>query len=437
VNNPKYFKHLDSYLLERYALRWAAELPGIKSVKLYPYSSRIAKEEIEIGGYEHISSAKYAIVFESDNPKKLWPIINDDRGIYPKLIDAGFADVYQSKPDANFRDDWAFTTSDLANGNELSSIMTTEPHWTLYPAPEEHYQAPAAIETSFIHKREALKILRMTETELMTAVSNGEIKGFDQHRQLVQHWGRYHADQTEDDRLHWTVLQCRVSYFDKGDVLYFAEQKGIAIEPAPAAEVVAPVKEEPENYFRHTGEFWSICFDGVESIPIKAVDGLKYIAYLLERPGESIESLSFYGIVNPPEKNKKTTANIYYCEDSFSIRHQRQQVFDSKTKKEYRNELETLENYKIEEDDLDERLTKQAQIDNRIAFLKKELNERAFKDEPSKKQSLINGHLKKAYKSIEKDKNMKNCIEHLRKTIKTDGALGFVYAGERNWKIIF
>lgn len=140
MNNPSEFPNLNLYLLQHYANRWASELPGVKSVKLYPYSSRIAKEEIEIDGYEHISSAKYAVVFESDNPKKLWPIINDDRGKYRKLIDAGFADVYQSKPDANFRNDWAFTTSDLANGNEFSSIIVHEGYWVLYPVEP----APAA-----------------------------------------------------------------------------------------------------------------------------------------------------------------------------------------------------------------------------------------------------------------------------------------------------
>ena len=143
-------------------------------------------------------------------------------------------------------------------------------------------------------------------------------------------------------------------------------------------------KKEPENYFRRTGEFWSICFNGVESIPIKAVDGLKYIAYLLERPGISINSLTLFNIVKGNHVNNS---------DSFAhglkADHRRQTINDSKTKKDYQDELDILETHIVTDVDPDERIIKQEAIDNQKALLKKKLNERAFTDEPTKKQSLI------------------------------------------------
>lgn len=139
MNNPNEFP-LNLHRLTRYAARWAAELPGITSVKLYPYRSFLAKENDK-----HKSSAKYAVVFQGGNPGELWGIITDDSGKYSNLIDDGFADVYNKEPGTNFRNDWVFTISDFADGNEFSSIMTTEPHWVLYPAAQEGQdQAPAA-----------------------------------------------------------------------------------------------------------------------------------------------------------------------------------------------------------------------------------------------------------------------------------------------------
>jgi len=159
-----------------------------------------------------------------------------------------------------------------------------------------------AIETDFIHKGATLKILRMTESELMTSVSNGEIKGFDRHRQPVQHWGRYHAGQTDDDRLPGAMLQWRVSYFDRGDVLYFADQRGIAIGQAPAAEVVIPNDKTPaakpraENYLQRNSKHWAIKFQDEYNAHFDHLAGLSYIAHILNRPGESIADLHLYSL---------------------------------------------------------------------------------------------------------------------------------------------
>jgi len=82
----------------------------------------------------------------------------------------------------------------------------------------------------FIHKNEAVKLLGITESELMTLVSNGRLQGFNQNRQPVKHYGRYHAGQVEEERLPGAVLSMRVSYFDRGDILAFADQSKMDIQ---------------------------------------------------------------------------------------------------------------------------------------------------------------------------------------------------------------
>lgn len=141
MNNPNEFP-LNLKPLQRFAKRWAAELPGIKDIRLYHfyhYSSFLEKEEI--GKYKN--SVKYAVVFVADNPGELWNLISDDRGVLMTLVDADFMDVYQVRPDAIYINDWVFTTSDLADGSQNSSVMVNAPYWTLFPATEE-YQTEAS-----------------------------------------------------------------------------------------------------------------------------------------------------------------------------------------------------------------------------------------------------------------------------------------------------
>lgn len=136
INIQELFPNLNLPLLKVYAKRWVDELPGIRSVKLYPYRSYLSKE------HDRKSSVKYAIVLDGDT-EKLWDAITDDQSIYSKLIDSRFADVYKFKPDGNYRRDWFFTTSALADGNDFSSIMTDEPYCLLWPDEPTKESTPA------------------------------------------------------------------------------------------------------------------------------------------------------------------------------------------------------------------------------------------------------------------------------------------------------
>jgi hypothetical protein len=189
VNNPNEFP-LNLHRLTRYAARWAAELPGIKSIRLYGYSSFLA------GGIsKYKSSVKYAIVFDAKNPEELWHIITDDSGEYLNLIDAAFVDFYIIKPDTNYRNDWTFTISDFAKKNVFSSIMTKEPYWILYPAEEEQAPETSPAVKTVVPKENSLDInasepltdeqaeeiikemtvIRVSDTEIIIRHGNEEI----------------------------------------------------------------------------------------------------------------------------------------------------------------------------------------------------------------------------------------------------------------------
>lgn len=100
---------------------------------------------------------------------------------------------------------------------------------------------------NFIHKWEATKILGITEPELMTIVSMGRLRGFDQHKQPVKHYGRYLVDQTEDDRLPGAILSTRISYFDRGDIIDVAIKEGIPLHGVAPLNFVSPQGTKTET----------------------------------------------------------------------------------------------------------------------------------------------------------------------------------------------
>lgn len=155
VQNDRNIFPLNRELLTIYARRWVDKIPEAKIFKitLYRYASHFAK----ILQKQH--PVKYCIVFDIDNeilPKDdlktlaadhIDKILSGDRSIYNILecfhtiynqdsylflMDAGFSDVYHSKPDKNFKDEWMFLTRRLAEGNHC--IMSEEPCWVLYDA---------------------------------------------------------------------------------------------------------------------------------------------------------------------------------------------------------------------------------------------------------------------------------------------------------------
>jgi hypothetical protein len=63
------------------------------------------------------------------------------------------------------------------------------------------------------------------------------------------------------------------------------------LPPLPQTE---PIKDTYENAFIRNGDFWWITYNSDKLPPIKDIDGIGYIAYLLARPNEKVEVLDLY-----------------------------------------------------------------------------------------------------------------------------------------------
>ncbi len=188
-----------------------------------------------------------------------------------------------------------------------------------------------------------------------------------------------------------------------------------------------------ENALIRRSDYWSIHFEGKESNPIKQVDGLLYIAYLLKRPGESIHSLDLYNAIKGiPDKIIDGKAAI---DDGLNIGTKKQAINDSKTEKDIKKALQTLKNITLKSDGPEDEMIQREEIQTKIKILKRRLNERDFANDATKKQTLIRSLLKTACKNIKVDHNMKKCADYLDKQINTDGALGWIYKGVLKWKI--
>lgn len=149
---------LNRDLLTAYARRWVREIKEARifSITLYRYSSLLARLKRQ----DH--PVKYCIVFDIDDEKPFEPTrvpMKDSTGAtarieriesgartiydilecfqtikdgdsYQLLMDSGFTDIYSSKPDKEFKQEWLFLTRQMANNNR--AIMDTMPHWRLY-----------------------------------------------------------------------------------------------------------------------------------------------------------------------------------------------------------------------------------------------------------------------------------------------------------------
>jgi len=61
------------------------------------------------------------------------------------------------------------------------------------------------------------------------------------------------------------------------------------------------------NVFRLEGEYWTIVYDGeVYRLPDTA--GLRYLAHLLQRPGQQVPAVDLAGVARTPSGSPKTAA---------------------------------------------------------------------------------------------------------------------------------
>jgi len=221
----------------------------------------------------------------------------------------------------------------------------------------------------------------------------------------------------------------------EGMIRVFPDEPTLAIESTPA-----PQKEpQADNYFKQSGEFWTIRFQGKESTPIKAVKGLLYISCLLERPGKSVSCVELDRVAN--KNTSKTISQTEASNEGLHTGHKLERVNSFEAGQQLTKEQLRLENELRAIDDMDaedrtpEDELRRKEIEEKLNEFYSLTREKYFTDEKSKKQILVIRNLQTAYAIIDKDRNMVKCVEYLSTHIAPDGAGGYMYNGDIKWDI--
>jgi len=256
------------------------------------------------------------------------------------------------------------------------------------------------------------------------------------------------SDWPQDCVIDLFTLESVINYIYKADEvdafknelnkgLVFKEHKSEEINDSVLKKVI-PSKDESKqnnevkNYFRRTGDFWQIGYEGAESKPIKHVDGLLYIGHLLKaKPGTSISCQYLVQVVSGKTQETIISESMAKKQD-LSIGFKKQSIGTDKERKiareKYQELQERLSNASIDEEE---------EIQEQLVALEPYLNmkKRNFTDSNDKKaQANIKKRLEKAYEVIS-EANMKELVKHLRNNIKPDDAYGRIYTGTLSWEI--
>lgn len=184
------------------------------------------------------------------------------------------------------------------------------------------------------------------------------------------------------------------------------------------------------NSFIKTGEHWEINFNGKSKI-VKSLDGISYIATLLEQPGESISCKELFQLVSgkTPDKVMPKSAAI---NEGFNIGSSKQAINDKKAKTDYKSAYLKLQNDLSKAESEMER----EEIEKEMETILPNLKGKTFADPNDRKAQVnIKKRLDTAYKTICKA-DMKEIAKHLQDNIKTDDAYGLRYTGDIAWNII-
>jgi len=198
------------------------------------------------------------------------------------------------------------------------------------------------------------------------------------------------------------------------------------------------------NYFRRSGENWLIRYEGGKEEKVRGLKGFQYIAYLINKPGESMSCYDLYHCFNAPGKMTGEEA----IDQNLSIASRSKNVETKNTptaKNEYLQKYEKLQGeMKKAESDLE--LTKsdleREEIEKEMENIEKEMaeilaatKEGKFKDPiHANAQSNVIKALKNAYKELEQN-NLKELAKYFSDKIKPNGEFGYIYKGI-TWEVI-
>ncbi len=200
------------------------------------------------------------------------------------------------------------------------------------------------------------------------------------------------------------------------------------------------VHAEKINFFRReSNDFWKIGFEG-EKATIRHLDGIYYIAHLLNAPGTPISCLTLQRSLSVISPGEIMSDDMAIAQGLFSD-HLPQSVNTPTTKKEYQQKYAELDNELHELFDLPDSLRTAetelqiAELENEINAIIKVMNEGSFAKVGDKKvQTNIHNRIKDACDAIRKV-GMKKLGKHLQKNIQADHAYGKCYTGQIEWDI--
>ncbi|MEI6154753.1 MAG: hypothetical protein WCQ90_11765, partial [Deltaproteobacteria bacterium] len=253
----------------------------------------------------------------------------------------------------------------------------------------------------------------------------------------------YRQGVTKDYQKEWCLIPKRSGqkpdYLEHGESWRLFEVGAECLigeqTPSEKHDIPTPIPEEkPANFFYKNGGYWNIRYNGKDAPPVSHLNGIGYIAFLLERPRTSIkcrklnEALSY----TIPENIKSDSEAI---NEGLSIGNSKQTVVDAKGRDSIQKKCYDLQkdNERLGHTIEDELI----RIENNKVMKKliAELKNRPFADPNDKKaQASITKSLDRAYNAIGKA-GLKDLAKHLRERIENDGNYGYYYTGDIVWDI--
>ncbi|MCX5831174.1 MAG: hypothetical protein NT140_04695 [Deltaproteobacteria bacterium] len=235
----------------------------------------------------------------------------------------------------------------------------------------------------------------------------------------IHSWAAYELPDDEESA-QWVIDHLKEALFETEP----------EVEKDPQKEDLLPQKKETSgNFFTREGDVWHIGFEGKDT-RVKHKSGLRYIAFLLEKPQGSISCINLYQAANKAEANPMSEDRAIAEGLNKPTRTKNSgSINDSKARSALWTRYQKLqgEQAENERDGVDPII--QAEIKKEKDALEKEMRQRTFQDSiHGKAQNNISRAIDRAFDAMN-SANMKELSRFLNDHIKPDGKYGYIYTG--------
>jgi hypothetical protein len=246
---------------------------------------------------------------------------------------------------------------------------------------------------------------------------------------ITNDWATYNIP--DDPRPDFDILQNALFRKSEVDQLSITDGgKSPAKENAPNHQDEPATKEQAENYLQRNGKHWAIKFQDEYNAHIDHVDGLLYIAHILEKQGKDISDQILCQLAKGVTL-KETIDTNEMIERNLSKGFKPQPIGTDKQRKICQEKYYELGD-KLETASLEDQEEIKEQMEKLLPYLN--TKKRNFADPNDKKaQSNVKKRIDLAYDKLEEE-NMPELAKHLKDTIKT-GYYCRRYVGTVTWKI--